>query len=141
MKFCELIPDLPLALRQFLRNIYLHDHVEIAAFSGNAGQALSAQSKSLTALGPGWNFQANFSFERCNFQFRSQYCLPGRDLRIVNEIAAFDREIGMLCQTHPQKKVAAFSATGAGFTLTGQPNALPFMHALRNLDLIAFDFI
>src|ERR1700730_10579236 len=139
MEFSELIPDLALALRQFFRNIYLHGHIEIAAISGIAGQALSAQSKSLTARRPRWNFQANFSFERWNFQLRSQYCLPGRDLHLVNEIASLDCKIGMLCQTHSQKKVATFSAAGTGFALTGKANALSFVNATRNLDLIILD--
>src|SRR5207248_7919400 len=86
--FRELAPDLAFSLRQFLWNIYLHDHIEIAAFSGNARQALFAQSKSLTPLRSGRNFQANFSFERRHFQFRPERRLPGSNLHFVNEIAA-----------------------------------------------------
>src|SRR5260370_22410086 len=84
----QLAPDLTFALRQFLWNIYLHDRIEIAAFSRNARQALFAQSKSLTALRSGRNFQANVSFERRHFQFRPKRGLPGSNLHFVNEIAA-----------------------------------------------------
>src|ERR1700719_976842 len=88
VQFRELTPDLAFTLRQFLRNIYLHDHIEIAAFSRNARQALFAQSKSLTALRSGRNFQANISSERRHFQFRPKRRLPGGNLHFVNEIAA-----------------------------------------------------
>src|SRR4029077_4902211 len=88
MQFRELAPDLAFSLRQFLRNIYLHDDIGTAAFSENARQALFAQSKSLTALRSGRNFQANIPFERRHFQFRPKRRLPGSDLHFVNEIAA-----------------------------------------------------
>src|SRR5207244_3227163 len=49
MEFCELIPDLALALRQFLRNIYLHGHVEIAALSAaGAGLSLTGKANALS---------------------------------------------------------------------------------------------
>ena len=86
----ELAPDLAFTLRQFFWNIYLHDDVEIAAFSGNARQAVFAQSKSLTALRPGRDLQTGAAFQRRHFQFRTERSLPWRDLYFVNEIAAFD---------------------------------------------------
>src|SRR4029077_3583049 len=113
MQFRELGPDLAFSLRQFLWNIYLHDDIEIAAFSGNARQALFAQSKSLTALRSRRNFKANISSERRHLQLRPQRRLPGSDLHFVNEIAAFDREIRVFREAHPQKKVATLSAAGA----------------------------
>src|SRR6266705_4833629 len=47
----------------------------------------------------------------------------------------------MFRQAHPQKKVATFSAAGAGFSLAGEADSLTFMNAARNFDLIIFDFI
>src|SRR5437762_9642879 len=47
----------------------------------------------------------------------------------------------MLGEAHPQKKVATLSAAGAGFALAGQANALSFVNAARNFDLIIFDFV
>src|SRR6266480_2942515 len=82
--FRELTPDLAFTLRQFLRNIYLHDDIEIAAFAGNARQAVFAQSKSLPALRAARNFQANISFERRHFQFRPERRLLGSNLHFVN---------------------------------------------------------
>src|SRR5213082_2812993 len=100
----ELTPDLAFTLRQFLRNIDLHDDIEIAAFSRNARQAVFAQSKSLPALRAARNFQANISFERRHFQFRPERRLPGSNLHFVNEIAALYLKIGMFGEAHPQKK-------------------------------------
>src|SRR5436190_4673681 len=40
-----------------------------------------------------------------------------------------------------QKKIAAFSAARACFALAREPNALTFVHAARNFDLISFRFI
>jgi len=47
----------------------------------------------------------------------------------------------MLGEAHPQKKVATLSAAGAGFALAGEANALSFVNAARNFDLIIFDFV
>src|SRR5260370_84799 len=47
----------------------------------------------------------------------------------------------MLGEAHPQKKVATLSAAGTGFALAGEANALPFVNAARNFDLIIFDFV
>src|SRR4029077_13487652 len=47
----------------------------------------------------------------------------------------------MLGEAHPQKKVATLSAAGAGFALAGEANALSFVNAARNFDLITFDFV
>src|SRR6266704_1156270 len=47
----------------------------------------------------------------------------------------------MFRQAHPQKKVATFSAAGAGFSLAGEADSLTFMNAARNFDLIIFDFV
>src|SRR5256886_12189682 len=46
----------------------------------------------------------------------------------------------MLGEAHPQKKVATLSAAGTGFALAGEANALPFVNAARNFDLIICDF-
>src|SRR5215471_3741752 len=42
----------------------------------------------------------------------------------------------MLGQSNSKKKIAAFSATHAGFTLATQTDPLPFAYTARNLDLI-----
>src|SRR6184192_2298257 len=47
----------------------------------------------------------------------------------------------MLGEAHPQKKVATLSAAGTGFALAGEANALSFVNAARNFDLIIFDFV
>src|SRR6266576_518642 len=47
----------------------------------------------------------------------------------------------MLGQSHPKKKIATFSSTRAGFTLTTQTDPLAFADAARNLDLILLYFI
>src|SRR5437870_12266770 len=47
----------------------------------------------------------------------------------------------MFGEPHPQKKVATFSAAGAGFSLAREPYALSFMNAARNLYLITFDLV
>src|SRR5207244_11373440 len=47
----------------------------------------------------------------------------------------------MLGEAHAQKKVATLSAAGTGFALAGEANALPFVNAARNSDLISFDFV
>src|SRR5436190_6379315 len=47
----------------------------------------------------------------------------------------------MFGEAHPQKKVATLSAAGTGFALAGETNALPFVNAARNFDLIIFDFV
>src|SRR5258705_3112053 len=59
----------------------------------------------------------------------------------MNQIAAIDREIGMLCQTHAQKKIAAFSAAHARFALAGQPDSLPLVNTTWNFDLIVFHLV
>src|SRR5260370_7582978 len=65
----QLAPDLTFALRQFLWNIYLHDRIEIAAFSRNARQPLFAQSKSLTHLPPEPTFHPTVSSHPLPFYF------------------------------------------------------------------------
>ena len=44
-------------------------------------------------------------------------------------------------EADPQKKIAALSATRSRFPLTGETNALPFMHPFRNFYLISLDLI
>ena len=90
---------------------------------------------------PAGNFQASAPFQRRHLQFAAQHRLPRLDLDFVNQVAALDREIRMPRQSHPQKQIAAFSAARPGLALTGQPNALPFVHAFRNFYLIRFDLV
>ena len=44
-------------------------------------------------------------------------------------------------QTHTQKQIAAFPTARSGFALAGQPDALTFVNAARNLDLVTFYFV
>src|SRR4030095_7638346 len=83
-------------------------------------------------------FQPDIAFKSWDQQFAAKDRLPRLNLHFVNQIAAIDREIGMLCQTHAQKKIAAFSAAHARFALAGQTDSLPLVNAAWNLDLIVF---
>src|SRR5438270_5417655 len=47
----------------------------------------------------------------------------------------------MPSQAHPQKQVAAFPAAHARFSLAGQPDALTFVNAARDFDLVIFHFV
>ena len=44
-------------------------------------------------------------------------------------------------ESHPQKKVAAFPTARARFALAGQADALAFVHATRDFDLVGFHFL
>src|SRR5712692_6075839 len=47
----------------------------------------------------------------------------------------------MPSQAHPQKQVATFPAARARFPLAGQPDALTFVNAARDFDLVIFYFV
>src|ERR1051325_9355559 len=59
----------------------------------------------------------------------------------MNKIAAFDREIRMLRQTHAQKKIPTLAATRAGFPLTSKTNPLTLVNTARDFYLICLNFI
>src|SRR5438128_312526 len=59
----------------------------------------------------------------------------------MNQVAALDREVGMFCQTHAQKEIAAFSSVHARFALASQADSLPFVNSARNLNLIIFHLV
>ena len=59
----------------------------------------------------------------------------------MNKVVSFDCEIGMAREPHAEKEVPFFPATRAGFSLPRQPNALSFVHAAWDLDLIGFHFL
>src|SRR2546423_13292926 len=80
-------------------------------------------------------------FERRHAQLATERRLPGRQLHLVNQVIAFNRKIGMARQANAQKKIAAFSAACPRFALAGEPNPLPLVHTLRDLDLITFDLV
>lgn len=141
VKFCQLAPNFAFAFRQLFRNLNLSDHVKVAAFSGSAWQSALAQSKPLAALRAGRNSQSHVSFRSRNFNLRSDRRLPWRNLLFVNQVAPFDREVGMFRQANAQEKVPAFSAARSGFALAGKTNPLALMHAPRNFDLIFLNFV
>src|SRR5207244_7055375 len=97
--------------------------------------------KSLPALRAERDFQPHFSFQCRHEQFAAEHRAPRVDLDIMTQIAALDREIGMLGQPHAQKWIAAFSSADARLALPGQTDSLPFVDAARNLDLIVFHLV
>src|SRR2546421_712901 len=102
---------------------------------------MAAQAEALSGLSSGRQFQTNAPFQGRHLQLASKHGLPWLDFHFVNQIAAFDREIRMPRETHPQKQIAAFSAVCSGFALASEANALSFVDAARNLHLIALDFV
>src|SRR5580765_2270753 len=135
MQFRQLAPNLAFGFGQLLRHVDLHNNIEIAALSRDSRQPALAQAKSLATLGTRRNFEAHVAFERWHDQFAAQHGAPRLDLYLMDQIAAFDCEIRVSRQTHAKKKIAAFSAAHASFTLAAQTDALPFMNTAGNLDL------
>src|SRR5205085_10017540 len=103
---------------------------EIAAFARDSRKTVLPQPEALTALSARRNFQPHVSFKSRYFNLSSERCLPRRDLHVVNQITSFNRKVGMLGQTHPQKKITALSATRACLAMTGEANTLAFRPAL-----------
>lgn len=102
---------------------------------------MASQAKTLAALSSRRDFQARVTAECRNLQVASERCLPRRQLYFMDQIVPFDGEIRMARETDPQKKIATFPSARARFALARQANALTFMNALRDLDLITFDLV
>src|SRR5690349_3419784 len=141
VQFRKLAPDFALAFRQLLGNLHLNRDIQITAFSSRAGKTAFTKTKPLTALSAGGHFEPHRSFQGRNSQFSAEYRLPRRDLFLVDQITAFDRELRMLRQPNAKKEIAAFTAARSCLTLTGQPNLLTFVDATRDFHLIGFDFV
>src|SRR6266542_2539785 len=99
------------------------------------------QAKSLATLGAQRNFQSHIPFESWHYQLAPQNGAPRLDLHLMNQVTAFDRKIRMSRQTHTKKKITAFSAARARFTLAPQTDTLPFVNTARNLYLVIFHFV
>src|SRR5439155_10408962 len=95
----------------------LDNDIEVTALPGDCRQAALAQAKSLTTLCPRWNFQAHVAFQSWHNQLAAQNGPPRFNLHLVDQVAAFDCEIWVSRQTHAKKKIAAFAAAHASFTL------------------------
>src|SRR5205807_4594299 len=130
-----------LPLRYRLRHVHLDTDVKIATLSRTSGQPALAETKSLSTLRSRRHFQPHAAFQSRHFYFGPERGLPRRDLQFVDQIASFDGKIGMSGQTHTQKQIAAFSTACSSFALAGQPDALTFVNAARNLDLVTFCFV
>jgi hypothetical protein len=141
VQFRQLVPDFAFAFSQFLRHVDLNLNVKIATLSGDSRQTPFSETKPLATLCAWRNFQAHLSFESGHEQFGAEHCLPGRDLYLVNQIAAIDRKIRVARKPDPQEQITAFSSAHTGFALAGQTNSLALANATRDFDLIVFDFV
>ena len=141
MKFGELFPDFLFALRQLLRDLNLRCHKQIATSPGGSRQPVTAQAKALSALRSSRKFQTRASLQSRHLKLAAQRSLPRGNFRVVKQIAALDDEIRMTRQPHTQKEIAAFSAAFSRFPLAREANALTFMHAFRDLDLVTFQLV
>ena len=117
MQFRQLAPDLAFAFGDFLWHVDLDNDIEVTTLPGDSRQAALAQAKSLATLCPRWNFQAHVAFESWHNQLAAQNGPPRFNLHLVDQVAALDSKIGMPRQTHAKKKIAAFAAAHASFTL------------------------
>src|SRR5213082_2127569 len=84
VQFRELAPNLAFAFAEFCRNLNLHFDKKIAARVRRRRQTMPAQTKTLSALRTGWNFEAGVTAERRHLQLSAERRLLRRQLHFVD---------------------------------------------------------
>ena len=90
-----MFPEGAFGLRDSLRNLDLHDHVQIAPPVAVVRKTFSPDAEALAVLGAGRDFDIDSTIQGGNGYLRSQDRLPRGDFRLVDEIMILDLEVGM----------------------------------------------
>lgn len=97
-----MFPKRAFFVSEFLRQLHVDDHVQIAVFATlTFGQTLAAHAKFLAIVGAGRNVHFH-SGSQCRHRYRSsQDGFPRRKIKFVVQVGPIRSKVRMGSQSHP----------------------------------------
>ena len=109
--------------------------------AASLGQTARADTQTLAVLRTWRDFDVHAAIERGDRQLRAKDGFPRGQVRVVDEIVAFDLEVGMFGKSNPQEQVARSTAPYPSLSAPREAELLAVGNPRWNPHLILLGFV